>query len=114
MDLDISGGWLSSLLGNGSIPGAVGPTSVGGAPLVSPDAPSMGAGLQALGQAAPAIQKAMAPANVPAPQIAMPQSAQGGQYAQALAQIMAKLKAQNTIGPGGLPAMAGAATPTGI
>jgi hypothetical protein len=48
----------------------------------------------------------------PAPQLQMPQ-AHGGQYAQALMQIMAKLKQQNQIGPGGIGGMQNPMTPMG-
>jgi hypothetical protein len=126
MDPDIggAGGWLSNLLsgagGNpvwptsiggqplgpdpsapgNAIPGAAGPTSVGGAPLgPNPNAPTIQGGMQALQSAAPQIQKAMAPpAPAPAPQINMARPQGGGQYAQALAQVMAKLNQQNKIG----------------
>lgn len=139
MDPDISGGWLSSILGGGNnpvgptsiggqplgpdpgasgnaIPGADGPTSIGGAPLgPNPNGLTLQKGLTAVGSAAPAIQRAMAQrtAQQPAPpQLQIPQ-AHGGQYAQALAQIMAKLKQQNQIGPGGVGGMQNSMNPMG-
>ena len=103
MDPDIggAGGWLSNLMsgsnGQEGVPGAVGQTSVGGAPATVPGSatPTIGGGLQALAQAAPGIQKAMAQPPPPKPpQITMPQPQQQP-YAQALAAVMAKLNAQN-------------------
>lgn len=99
-DLGGAGGWLSNLIGGGAtgdpstaVPGAVGPTSVGGGPLApGSSAPTLAGGLQALSAGGPAMQKAMTPAAPAAPQIQMPQT-HPQPYAAALAQIMAKLNA---------------------
>jgi hypothetical protein len=59
--------------------------------------------VNALGQAGPAAQKAIARPSIPAPQINMPQP-HPQPYAQALAQIMAKLQPkppQNPMTPQG-------------
>ena len=105
MDLsDLGGGWLASLLGSGgsqptslAAPGITPPTPdsagmpVGGTPPAAAGGPTVMGALNALGGAGPQLQKSMARPQVPPPTINFPQP-RGNPTAQALSQVMARMK----------------------